>query len=350
MPWRSNPIPYYVWISEMMLQQTQVDTVIPYFKRFITTFPDVFSLASADQEKVLKCWEGLGYYSRARNLHKAAKAIVETRGSQIPSTFEDLQTLPGIGPYCAAAIASIAFEEPVPVVDGNVLRVFTRFWGIFEDIKQPKVRLLLFEKLKPYIQTCKPSDFNQAIMELGALICKPKSPTCLICPLQSECLAYQTQAVHLLPVKSKADPVPHYTIAVGVIWKDGDILIGKRKTEQMLGGLWEFPGGKQQENETLEDTVKREVYEETSLDIRVLNKLTVVKHAYSHFKITLHAYTCAYISGTPTPNSTDELRWVKPDTLLNLPFPKANIHIIKEILKPPSSIEDVTLFGNFDRI
>ncbi len=332
MPWRSDPVPYKVWISEMMLQQTQVDTVIPYFLRFHEAFPTLKDLAEAPQEAVLKLWEGLGYYSRARNLHKAAQFIHKELNGVFPNTYEQLQTLPGIGPYCSAAIASIAFNEPVPVVDGNVLRVFTRFWGIFEDIRQPKVRVLLFEKLKPYVAAAKPSDFNQAIMELGALICKPKTPKCTECPFQDDCVAFQTSTVDQLPVKAKSPKVPHYTIAVGIIWHENQILIGKRKEDQMLGGLWEFPGGKQKENETLENTVKREILEETGLTVSVGDEIAVVKHAYSHFKITMHAFNCRYVSGEAMPKTTDELRFVNVKDLNRYPFPKANKVIVNTLL------------------
>ena len=186
-----------------MLQQTQVDTVIPYFNRFVARFPTVEDLAKADLQDVLKLWEGLGYYSRARNLHKAAQF-------DLPADYDELQKLPGIGPYCAAAIASIAFGQPVPVVDGNVLRVFARFWGIFDDIRKTKVRNVLFEKLKPFIAEENPSDFNQAIMEIGALICKPKSPKCAECPLNTDCFAHNANQTDKLPFKSASKPVPHY--------------------------------------------------------------------------------------------------------------------------------------------
>lgn len=331
MPWRSNPQPYYTWVSEVMLQQTQVDTVIPYFHRFVSKFPTVNDLAKAPIDDVLKLWEGLGYYSRARNLHKAAQEVVHL-GGHLPQTYEALQTLSGIGPYAAAAIASIAFGVPVPVVDGNVLRVFSRFWGIFEDIRMPKVRLLLFQRLTPYIQDVKPGDFNQAIMELGALVCSPKKPNCSVCPLQKDCLAYNTSQVDLLPYKSKGKAVPHYTIVVGVVFKEGKVLIAKRKADQMLGGLWEFPGGKQEPNESLEQTVMREIYEETGLRIHVQNQLCVVKHAYSHFKITLHAYRCSYVSGIPKPKSSDGLEWVAVSDLSEYAFPMANKKVL-DVLK-----------------
>ncbi len=332
MPWRSNPNPYYVWISEMMLQQTQVDTVIPYFNRFLTRFPTVESLARADLQDVLKCWEGLGYYSRARNLHKAAKIVVEKWGGMLPSEYEELQTLPGLGPYCAAAITSIAFLNPIPVVDGNVLRVFTRFWGIFEDIRLPKVRETLFEQLSPFIKTANPSHFNQGIMELGATLCKPTSPTCKNCPLKADCFAHKENKTDTLPVKSKKAPVPHHVIAVGIIWKKGKILVAKRKETQMLGGLWEFPGGKKKATESLSETVEREVLEETGLAVKVKNEHCAVKHTYTHFKITLHAFHCEILSGKEQPHCSDELKWILPQNLETLPFPTANKKIITEIL------------------
>ena len=329
MPWRSNPKPYYVWVSEIMLQQTQVATVIPYFERFIKSFPTVYDLAKADEQRVLKAWEGLGYYSRARNLHKGAKLVVSEYNGQLPQTYEGLQAIPGIGPYCAAAISSIAFELSVPVVDGNVLRVFARFWGIFDDIRQAKLREVFFQKLSPYIQTAKPSDFNQAIMELGALVCKPKAPNCNSCPLSLSCFAFLENKIDDLPFKSKAKPVPHYNIAVAIIVKNGQFLIGRRHEKQMLGGLWEFPGGKQKENETLEETAIREVKEETNLSVSIQHQFSAIKHAYTHFKITLTAFLCSYESGKEEAKSATELKWVTLKQLDNYPFPKANSKIIE---------------------
>ncbi len=328
LPWRRTTDPYHIWISEIMLSQTQVDTVIPYFDRFVLAFPTVHDLAAADQEDVLKLWEGLGYYSRARNLHKAAGIVSRELSGVVPSDYEALQTLPGLGPYTAAAVTSIAFGNPVPVVDGNVLRVFARFWGIDADIRLPKVRHTIFEHLKPIIQEASPSDFNQAMMELGALICSPKKPSCDRCPLQPNCVAFLTHRIHELPFKSKSAQVPHHTIVVGVIWKDTQILVGKRQQTQMLGGLWEFPGGKCEPDETLEEALLREIKEETDLTVAIDSPICTVKHAYSHFKITLHAFHCRYISGEPIAKSAEELRWVALSDLSKLPFPKANKQVL----------------------
>lgn len=324
MPWRETPSAYGTWISEMMLQQTQVSTVIPYFKRFMTQFPTIDALAEADEQQVLKAWEGLGYYSRARNLHKAAKMLVRDYNSQLPEDYDELQKLPGIGPYCAAAITSIAFSNSVPVVDGNVLRVFTRFWGIFDDIRHNVVKEMLFHKLSHFVTQANPSDFNQAIMECGALICTPKQVKCNCCPISRDCFAFNNKKVDELPFKSKKPPTPHYTIAIGVVFCKGKVLIGQRKTDQMLGGLWEFPGGKQEDNEVLEQTVRRELLEECNIVVDVKHCIKVVKHAYSHFKITLHAFHCDYVSGTLESKSAEQLRWVRVDELDEYPFPKAN--------------------------
>tara|TARA_Y100000591_G_scaffold328299_1_gene354510 strand:- start:223 stop:1365 length:1143 start_codon:yes stop_codon:yes gene_type:complete len=327
MPWRRNPSPYHTWISEIMLQQTQVVTVIPYFQRFIQSFPSLESLAKADQDDVLKHWEGLGYYSRARNLHKTAQLLVESYQAVMPSDFEELQRLPGIGFYTAAAISSIAFEKPVPVVDGNVLRVFTRFWGIYDDIRHNQVKTMLFHKLESYIKEAKPSDFNQAIMECGALICQPQSPSCMVCPLQQDCFAYANHKQAELPVKSPAKTVPTLDVVVGVVIHDNQLLIAKRPDDKMLGGLWELPGGKIESKESPEQALQRELKEEVNLDVCVGKKLVSVKHAYSHFKINLHAYECEIIRGIPVALSAIEIKWVFFDDLKQYAFPKATIKI-----------------------
>jgi A/G-specific adenine glycosylase len=331
MPWRDAPHPYHVWLSEVMLQQTQVETVIPYFQRFVRSFPDVHSLAAADQQDVLKLWEGLGYYSRARNLHKAAQMVVDRYGGVLPPDRQTLQTIPGFGPYTAAAVSSIAFGQPVPVVDGNVLRVFCRFWGIDTDIRQPRVKTDLQARLQPYVETVPPALFNQAIMELGALLCRPKSPQCGACPLATDCVAYHSGRTAELPVKSRRKPVPHYAIAVGVIWKDDRILISRRRQDQMLGGLWELPGGKQQPDEALVATARRKVAEETGLQVRVEHPYCAVNHGYTHFKITLTAFCCTWLTGEARPLVADALRWVQLCELDHYPMPKGTLKVLDAV-------------------
>ena len=213
------------------------------------------------------------------------------------------------------------------------MRVITRYLGITDDIRQPKVRTDIFEYLSPIIQTVNPSDFNQGLMECGALVCKPKQPHCSQCPLKPECKASLLDKTNTIPYKSKKAPIPHYQIGVGLIWKDNTLLIAQRHNNQMLGGLWEFPGGKQEQKETIIDTIKREIKEETSLDVHIGAHCCTVKQTYSHFKITLHAYHCNYQNGTARPNHSQSCRWVSLNELDNYPFPKANKQILSILKK-----------------
>lgn len=324
LPWRDEPTPYRVWISEIMLQQTRVTAVQPYFARFLDRFPTLPDLAAADQQEVLKAWEGLGYYSRARNLHRAAQTVVE-RGGQIPGTSIELSELPGVGPYTAAAIASIAFGQASPVVDGNVLRVVARHRGLRDDIASTRTRNQVRESLLEAIQLAgDPSAFNQAMMELGALVCTPRSPQCSDCPLAPDCRALAEDVVGELPVKRKAKAVPHYEIAVGLVF-DGDfVLIAQRGQDQMLGGLWEFPGGKREGKEPLATTCVREVREETGLDVTVDETICTIQHAYSHFSITLTAFRCSLRGPAGALRCDRPTHWVRLDQLREYPFPKAN--------------------------
>jgi A/G-specific adenine glycosylase len=331
LPWRDDCRPYYVWLSEVMLQQTQVDTVIPYFERFIRAFPDVPALAAADQQAVLKLWEGLGYYSRARNLHKTAQLLVAQHDGELPGDVEALGRLPGFGPYTTAAVGSIAFGHPLPVVDGNVLRVFCRFWGIETDIRQPRLRSELQTRLTPFIAVAPPSAFNQAMMEVGALVCRPQAPRCEACPLQADCVAFQTGRTAELPVKSARKPVPHYQIVAGIVWKDGKFLLARRRQDQMLGGLWVFPGGKSKPGEAPADTLRREFRRETGLRVRVGFPYCRVEHGYTHFKITLTAYHCEWRSGKAKALTSDEVRWVSLQDIGAYPLPKANHKVLEAV-------------------
>ena len=328
MPWRNRPTPYAVWVSEIMLQQTQVATVIPYFRRFVRRFPSVRRLAGARQQSVLKAWEGLGYYTRARNLHRAAREVARYHHGRIPATAGELQALPGIGAYTAAAIASICFNEPIAVVDGNVTRVFTRFLGIARMSTSPRVRKEIVEFLSRCIPAAAPGDFNQAMMELGATVCRPRNPDCRACPLSRQCVALKTGRTAILPARPPARKIPQYEIAVGIVRKKNKVLIARRRSDQMLGGLWEFPGGKRRRGESLAETVRREIREETGVRVRVGKRLCLVQHAYSHFRIRLHAFECAYRSGTASARASDEVRWAPVDSLKKYPFPVANRRIL----------------------
>ncbi|MHC5083919.1 MAG: A/G-specific adenine glycosylase [Planctomycetota bacterium] len=333
LPWRRTDDPYAIWVSEIMLQQTQVATVIDYYNRFLKRFPTVQKLAGARQDTVLKLWEGLGYYSRGRNLHKGAKTIVADYNGQLPDTVEGLQQIPGIGRYTAGAIASIAFNKPAPILDGNVIRVLCRLYRIHGNPKDNAIKNRLWELAETLVSPKYPGDFNEAMMELGATVCTPANPLCDQCPLKKYCAAFEHNEQADLPQKQKAAPIPHHTIVVGIVYKGDKILIDKRKQNALLGGLWEFPGGKKKKSESFKQAVAREVKEETGIDIEVGKRLTIVKHVYSHFKITLHAYVCDYTSGTAKPLACDAVKWIKPADLKKHAFPGANQKIIKLILK-----------------
>lgn len=334
LPWRSQPSPYAVWVSEVMLQQTQVNTVIPYFRRFMKAFPTVRHLAQADLQEVLKVWQGLGYYARARRLHEAARELAARHKSRVPSTRKDLLTLPGIGPYTAAAVASIGYGETVPVVDGNVLRVFTRFWAIRQPVSEPAVSRDIAAHLEACMQRVKPGDFNQGVMELGALICRPRRPDCASCPIHTSCRACRRGLTDNLPVKRPRLRGPHVDVAVGIIRRRGRVLLARRRPDQMLGGLWELPGGKQQAGESLAATARREIREETSLEVDVGARVCRLDHAYSHFSITLHAFDCKDRGGRARALAGDAVRWVPAKRLRDYPVPVATRKLLAHLGMP----------------
>ncbi|UCF95585.1 MAG: A/G-specific adenine glycosylase, partial [Desulfobacterales bacterium] len=281
LPWRQAANPYFIWVSEVMLQQTQVNTVVPYYHKFIAKFPDLEHLARADLDEVLKVWEGLGYYARARNLHRAARAVVDHHDGKIPDNWQDFRHLPGVGDYIAAAVLSIAAGQPYPVVDGNVKRVLARLFQIDAAVNTSSAYQIFQETAGRLLDTRAPGTFNQALMELGALVCKPQNPACEICPLQRACQAYQNHCVDRYPRRMKTRVIPELHIAVGVVFKKNQVLITQRKPEGLLGGLWEFPGGKIRPGESAEAACIREIKEEVNLAIQPVTYLTRVKHAYT---------------------------------------------------------------------
>lgn len=334
LPWRNTSDPYAIWVSEIMLQQTRVDQALPYYNRWMDAFPDIKSLALANRHHVLMLWEGLGYYSRARNMHDASKMIWKELNGVFPTNYDALLKIKGIGPYTAAAISSIAFNQPKAVVDGNVIRVISRWSGIEGDVSKTSVVKEIQILADTLIDASEPGEFNQAMMELGATLCTPKNPKCNLCPVAFSCIATQTAKTSIIPYKAPKKKIPHHHIVVGVCADtSGNLLIALRPEEKMLGGLWEFPGGKVESGESLHDALKRELLEELSVEISIHPiKLSEIKHTYSHFKITLHAFYCFITSGEPIPKASKILKWIKPEELDNHPFPKAN-RTLTEILK-----------------
>jgi A/G-specific adenine glycosylase len=333
LPWRGESSPYRVWISEVMLQQTQVVTVIPYYQRFLETFPTVYDLALASLDEVLKVWEGLGYYSRARNLHKAAIDIVNKYEGRLPDTHRALLELPGFGEYTAAAVASIVFSEPVPAIDGNTRRVLARLFAIDQDVHHGDGARQIKKIARALVDTHRPGDWTQALIELGAVICLPQTPQCPACPVNSLCTARERGLESELPRTPPKKVRPHYDVTAAVIYNSGKYLITKRPLDGMLGGLWEFPGGKQQVGETLEECVEREIREELGLAIEIRAPIISVRHSYSHFRITLHAFYCRLIDGVPETLEVADWRWVTLDEMAAYPFPRTDQKIIAALKK-----------------
>jgi A/G-specific adenine glycosylase len=331
LPWRRTRDPYRIWVAEVMLVQTQVDTAIPYYERFLERFPDVQQLAAADLDEALKLWEGLGYYARARNLHKAARAIVADHGGGLPTDRRALQALPGIGEYLAAAIGSIAFDHPTLAVDGNVRRVVARLFDL------PSATPGQVRSHAAHLVEERPGDVNQALMDLGSAICRPRTTRCAECPLEPGCLARARGTIAKRPERRARRQRPHHDIAVGIVWRGDEILIAKRPPEGLLGGLWEFPGGKAEPGESLEAAVVREVGEELDVVVEPRERIASVDHAYSHFEITLHAFHCRYRAGSPKPIGCQEFAWVKPEELGSYAFPAANRRILEHIQDPPAT-------------
>ncbi len=329
-PWRGNRDPYVVWVSETMLQQTQIATVIPYLERWLERFPNVHALAQARLEEVLKYWEGLGYYARARHLHRAAQIIVERYGGRIPADREALLSLPGIGPYTAGAILSLAYGQDEPVLDGNVRRVLCRVFGIEEDPRRAPVERRLWALARSLIIPGQARAINEALMDLGREVCIPRSPKCHLCPLADMCVAHGKGLEASLPVRTRKRATPHYVVTAGVVWNaEGRILLAQRPLKGLLGGLWEFPGGKVEPGETLEACLRRELKEELDIEVEVGRLVGTVEHAYSHFRITLHAFHCRLKAGSPKAIGVADWRWVRLEEIRQYPLSRADVKVLE---------------------
>lgn len=330
-PWRDHPDPYAVWVSEIMLQQTRVETVIPYFEKWMRLFPNIPTLANASEQDVLNAWEGLGYYSRARNLHKAAKILAEKYHSELPRDLDELRSLPGIGRYTLGAIASMAFGMDVSALDGNIKRVYARLFDVMEPVDSTEGEKLLWQLADANLPKGRAGDYNQALMDLGAMICVPKNPRCLICPVMKLCKAHQNGMQNQRPVLSPKKDVPHYVHAAAVIVERGKVLLSQRPSQGLLGGMWEFPNGRVNGDPArgLPHALK------TGYKLRIRMKrgvprregLGTVQHGYSHFSVTVHVFPCELIS---IPKETN-LKWVSLNKLQEYPMGKIDRQIARMI-------------------
>lgn len=327
LPWRKNKDPYKVWVSEIMLQQTKVDTVIPYFNRFIEKFPTVDALAAADQQDVLKAWEGLGYYSRARNLQNAVREVVSEYGSKVPDDVDELGSLKGVGPYTKGAILSIAYDKPEPAVDGNVMRVMSRVLNIHDDIAKQRTRKIFEEAVREIIPEKNPSAFNQGLMELGALICTPKSPSCMLCPVQEHCAAFHEGIQEQLPVKSKAKKQKKIRYYAFVVVNDvEEVLIEKRPEDGLLANLWQFPMA-------IRDDVDIEhaaawIHANYGIKVKLRNTLEPIKHIFTHLVWEVDVYQVQVLSGKL---NQEQAVFVAKDKLEEFPLPVSHQKIKEQI-------------------
>ena len=346
LPWREGADPYRTWISEIMLQQTTVRAVIPYYERWTGLFPDVGALARAPLQKVLRAWQGLGYYQRARNLHRSARILVRDHSGRIPDDEKTLGGLPGFGPYTTAAVLSLAYGRPLPVVDANVRRVLMRIMNLRGAASARQDRAIR-AYLKGVLPLREPGLFNQAMMELGALVCRSRNPQCLLCPVQDACLAARKGTQEVIP-RPRTRTTRKVAAAVAVIEDRGRYLIQRRPSTGLLAGLWEFPGGKIQRCERPEAALRREVREELGVRVQRVRFLTTVKHAYTEYEVTLHVFTCR-LEGRG-PDMRPDRRWVSLRSIRRYPLPSGSVKIVdvlaaREAKSPPSKIARRGLTG-----
>jgi A/G-specific adenine glycosylase len=334
LPWRSTNDPYRIWISEIMLQQTRVDTVIPYYERFIKSFPDVRTLADAPAQDVLKIWENLGYYSRARNIHAASRIITDRWGGRIPDKPEEIKKLPGIGDYTAGAILSIAYGLAVPAVDGNVRRILCRLFAIRKSVDDPREQKKLHDLAAALVPSRHAGDFNQALMDLGATICRAKKTDCVICPVGSICRARLSGLQESIPVTRKNPAIPRKQGAAAVIFDAGHrLLVVQRPASGLLASLWKLPGGFVHDGKNIKKRLRDCVNKELNISIAAGNCLASVNHIYTHFHLTLQAFKCRLLKGDPEARTCQNWRWATASQLEKLPMSSIDRKILAEIAK-----------------
>ena len=320
LPWRRTRDPYAIWISEAMLQQTRVETVIPYYERFLARFPDVAALATADQDDVTALWAGLGYYSRARNLHRAARVVMERHGGQLPDDVDALRELPGVGRYTAGALASIAFDKPAPIVDGNVARVLARLFAMDGDVRSPAVQDRLWSEAQALARGEDPGSLNQGLMELGATVCTPRAPRCAACPWARHCTARAQGRAEELPVRSRPTSVRRIDAVAGFLVRRDRVLAVQRPQRGLLGGLWELPGGELCAGEAPARALARALRDGLGLAVTAPEPLGTIEHAFTHRLLRVHVYRGAVDAGRVRRAGWDAHRWVSRSALAALPL------------------------------
>jgi A/G-specific adenine glycosylase len=339
LPWRGESDPYKIWVSEIMAQQTRLQTVIPYYHRWIQAFPTIKAPANASEQDVLKNWEGLGYYSRARNLHQAAIILMEKYAGRLLEESHLLRELPGIGPYSAAAISSLAFGKNEAALDGNIRRVLARVFNVSLLLGSPECERELNRLALANLSKGKAGDYNQALMDLGSSICVPRNPNCPICPLTSLCIAQKGGRQNSLPVRKQASSLPTVIVTAAIILNRGRMLISQRPSRGLLGGMWEFPGGKLEPPETLEACLQREIKEELGARIIIQKPFGVFRHSYSHFHVELHAFICGLNRSKPKPLQVRSIQWVKTADLQTFPMGKIDRMISLHLISGEKSHE-----------
>ncbi|MEN6437834.1 MAG: A/G-specific adenine glycosylase [Syntrophobacter sp.] len=332
LPWRGSYSPYEVWISEIMLQQTQVKTMLPYYSRWMKRFPDVLSIAEAREDEVLRCWEGLGYYARARNIHKAARVIASEFGGRMPRDFDSVRKLPGVGRYTAGAVMSIAYNEDYPAVDANVSRILARVFRICDSVESAQFKEAVWRHASDVLPGGRAREFNQALMDFGAMVCLPGEPSCEVCPISGICGAFAGGVAGKLPVRGRKKSVIPLVRSAGVLLSGGKVLARRRPESGLMPNLWEFPGGAAREDETPEAALRRVWHEELGIDLGPVRHLATVKHAHTSYRVTLHAYLCEADEALEY-SENGSLRWVFPRELDTLAFPSAHRRIVEVLLQ-----------------
>jgi A/G-specific adenine glycosylase len=328
LPWRQTRDPYAVWVSEVMLQQTQVKTVRSYYERWMARFPTLAALANAPEDDVLHAWQGLGYYSRARNLQKGAKAVVTDHGGRVPRTVPLLLSLPGVGPYSAGAIASIAHGERAAIVDGNVVRVLCRFFGLSGDPTRAPLKAELWRLAEAAVPETRPGDFNQAMMELGATVCTPRGPECGQCPVAKACVARKTARAESLPELPKRRATVAVPRAAAVVFRGERVLVVKaEEAAPRWAGMWQFPSSDVARAEAASVAAERAVRETVGLVVSVGESTFTVRHSVTHHRITLDVFRTVSRQGAPRPVRCEEFAWKRPSELPELAMPAAHRRI-----------------------